>query len=383
MACTPGSLFGASDKYIKFYNSDLVAIEGPNTIEKQILNDLRIPYSQLLRSRIVLKAGQVNYLLNHLGLGDNATFLSIVARYDDKSKIEEDNYVQYNYYLDLSKNYYMDQILILTGNSTHRIPQLYLTNPNATHSVKLDVLVAIIDDTYSFFGDDVNQSGILFTQLTHDDIQTYITDESIVILDSDGEALAYINLTSITSIEINGLMVTIQETNIGKIYLEFTTSFEALQSYSLLNYLLNNLGDGIVINDNNTFEDTTPPVMYFNLTVGATVSGATISMSGATVSGPYNTSLGASFSTYISLSQFGSSNTLLKSNLNSLLIDEVTDNIDGSLTINDSNIILKNYNSTIVNSITSTGTYSVTFDIKDYAGNSIDNDVTITLGITS
>jgi hypothetical protein len=30
---------------------------------------------------IILKPGQVNYLLNHLGLGDNATFLAIKAVY--------------------------------------------------------------------------------------------------------------------------------------------------------------------------------------------------------------------------------------------------------------------------------------------------------------
>jgi hypothetical protein len=64
-------------------------------------------------------------------MGDNPTFLSIAARYDPNSKIETDNYVQYSYILMIySRNYYFDQLLILTGNSTHRIPQLYLTNPN-------------------------------------------------------------------------------------------------------------------------------------------------------------------------------------------------------------------------------------------------------------
>jgi hypothetical protein len=43
------------DQYIKFLNGDLVPIEGSNTIDKQILNDLRIPYKQLLRSRIIFK----------------------------------------------------------------------------------------------------------------------------------------------------------------------------------------------------------------------------------------------------------------------------------------------------------------------------------------
>ena len=77
--CTnQSSLFGSSEKYIKFLNGDLVAIEGVNTVERQFLKDLRIPYTQILKGRVVLKAGQVDYLLNHLGLGDNATFLSLI-----------------------------------------------------------------------------------------------------------------------------------------------------------------------------------------------------------------------------------------------------------------------------------------------------------------
>jgi hypothetical protein len=42
MACNnQGSLFGSSDKYIKLLNGDLVAIEGANTVDRQILNSLR------------------------------------------------------------------------------------------------------------------------------------------------------------------------------------------------------------------------------------------------------------------------------------------------------------------------------------------------------
>ena len=380
MACNnQSSLFGSSDKYIKFLNGDVVAIEGVNTIDRQILNDLRIPYTQLLRGRVVLKAGQVNYLLNHLGLGDNATFLSIAARYDVNSKIEEDNYINFNYYPDLTKTYYMDQLMILTGNSTHRIPQLYLTNPNMTYSVTLDVMVAVIDDTYNFFTDNTNQTGTTFFGLSHSDINTYVPDQSIIILDTDRVPLAYISLTSISSVEKNGVIISIHEANIGKIFLEFNNEYEAAQSNSLLNYLLNNLGQGIVIDGNHPFEDINPPVVYFNLNVGATASGATISMTGATFSGPYDTSMGLSFSTSISL---GMSTALLKSDLNSLLISNVDDNIDGQVTLDDSMIILYDSNSAIVNSIQSVGTYSMCFNIMDLAENPVVSNTNILLNIT-
>ena len=67
MGCAIGqsTLFGTqNNKYLKFLNSDLIAVDGPNTVERQLLGSIRFPYTQLLKGRIVLKPGQVNYLLN-------------------------------------------------------------------------------------------------------------------------------------------------------------------------------------------------------------------------------------------------------------------------------------------------------------------------------
>ena len=58
------SLFGNGFNYIKVGNGEIVAVEGSNTRETLPLSDLRMPYKQLLKSRIVLKPGQTNYLLN-------------------------------------------------------------------------------------------------------------------------------------------------------------------------------------------------------------------------------------------------------------------------------------------------------------------------------
>ena len=94
MAACGTTIFGASSQYIRILGGDFVAIEGANTVEKLITNDLKIPYDQIVKSRVVLKAGQVNYLLNLSGVGDSATFVLIRATYDPNSTIEEDNYVQ-------------------------------------------------------------------------------------------------------------------------------------------------------------------------------------------------------------------------------------------------------------------------------------------------
>lgn len=381
-----GSLFGSSDKYIKFQGGDAVAIEGANIVERQILNDLRFPYQQILRGRVVLKPGQVNYLLNHLGLGDNATFVSIAARYDPKSKIEEDNYVQFNYYPDLSKNYYLAQMLLLTGNTSHRVPQLYVTNPNANYAVTLDVMVAVIDDLYSYFSDTVNQSGLSFTDLAYTDIETYVPNHSIVVLDSTRDPLAYIAITAITSIYRSGLIITIQEETLGKIFLEFVNEYNALQAYSMLNYIWRNVGSdpAVIVNSSNIYVDNTPPVVYMHNNVGATSSGNPIILNGATFSGPYNTSMGYTFSTSMSLSQYGgTSSVILKSQLTTLLFQKAEDVKDGLIELDNNNVIVKDFNMARVNSITSIGTYSVSFAITDYAGNSVSPTASLNLTILS
>jgi len=143
------SLFGTSN-YIKVGNGEFVAIEGATTAERLVLKDLRIPYKQLLKSKVVIKKGQENYLLNHLGLGDNATFLAIKVIYDSKSVIEEDNYLNWSYFDDITRVNKIGKMMVLTGNSTNRIPQLFISNPNEKYDVQLEVMVAVIDDE-SFF----------------------------------------------------------------------------------------------------------------------------------------------------------------------------------------------------------------------------------------
>lgn len=369
------SLFGTSDKYIKFYNGDLVAVDGSNIVETQILKNLRIPYNQVLRGRITLKAGQVDYLLNHLGLGDNATLVSIAATYDPKSKIESDNYVQYSYYNDLTRVKTFCEVMILTGNTTNRIPQLYLTNPNPNYAVILDIMVAQKGDDYNYFVDTINQSGTSFVGLSYSSIKTHVVNDSIKIVDSQNRPLIYLQIANINSIERDGLILTIDDQSRGEIFLKFINTYSVNQGFSLLNYILEN--QNVNTATLSPITDDIAPVIYFYDQVLGTSSN--INLFGATFAGPYNTSEGLTFSATMSLSTFGNID-------NNLLVDKligtVSDNRDGLISITGSNLIITK-DSTTYTSITASGTYSVTFTgIKDLAENSI-SGVVLTLTITN
>jgi hypothetical protein len=236
------SLFGTRSQYIKTNANDIIAVDGSDIRERLIYSDMRVPYKQILKSRIILKAGQVNYLFNFLGLGDNATFVAFKATYDVKSVNEEDNYVSWSYSDDLTSIRYFAQIMVLGGNSTHRVPQLYLTNPNPNYTVFIDAMVGVIDDEYSYFTDTLNQTGVSFTGLELTDIKTYVVGQSIVINDKSSPVrpLIYLTLNNINSIERSGVILIIDDSSYGTVFLQFIDEWNAVQAQSLLNYILEN-----------------------------------------------------------------------------------------------------------------------------------------------
>jgi hypothetical protein len=369
MTSCGSSLFGTSAQYIKVSGGDFIAIEGANTVDKLTASDLRMSYKQLLRSRVVLKAGQNNYLLNHLGLGDNATFLCIKAIYNQKSAIEEDNYITWCYYDDLAKVYPMAQMMVLTGNSTNRIKQLYLSNPSEKYPVSLDVMVGVIDDTYTFFNDSINQSSTSFTNLEWTDIKTHIQGESIKIMDKGipSRPLIYMEIANIETIEKTGSILIIDDASYGIIFLQFLTEYDAYQSHSLLNFIIENPDANII---DGYSADNQDPVLTFYSQVGTT--GDYIAFNGATAGVPYSTIDGLTFSTSINLITYGTASVLDKTQLIYLLVDNIVDNREGTMSMQPSNLIIHNSNATELSLITTTGTYSVTFNFSDIANNLLD-----------
>lgn len=377
IGCGGTSLFGPGSQYIKVNSGDFIAVNGSNTAEKLILSDLRMPFKQILKGRVMLKAGQANYLLNHLGLGDNATFLCIKAKYDAKSVIEADNYVQWCYYDALTSLNSFAQMMVLTGNSTNRVKQLYLTNPSTKYPVYLDVMVGVIDDTYSFFNDSINQTATTFTDLEYTDIHSHVVGESIVINDKSTPVrpLIYMMIFNINSIERDGKILTIDDSALNTVLLSFKTESDAVQAQSLLNYVIEN--PDIDIDNMSPVIDSEDPVITFYPYVNNSSSNGFIMLNGATGSTGFNTTQGFTFSADISFSAFAThSGVITKQSLIDILISEIEDNRDGVMSILPANIVLISGSSSLAQTnIASTGTYSMSFEYSDIALNYLDKVV--------
>jgi hypothetical protein len=367
MGC--GTIFGSGAQYIKVNGGDFIAVDGANIVDRLTVSDLRMPYKQLLKSRILLKAGQTNYLLNHLGLGDNATFLAIKALYNSASVIEEDNYITWSFYDDLTKTYPMAQMICLTGNSTNRIKQLYLTNPNTKYAVTLEVMVGVIDDSYTFFNDSINQSSTSFTNLEWTDIKTHTQGESIKIMDkgTPSRPLIYMEISNFETIEKTGSILIIDDASYGTIFLQFLTEYDAYQAHSLLNFIIENPEANII---DGYPADNQDPELTFYSQVGTT--GDYIAFNGATSGVPYSTADGLIFSTSINLVTYGTASVLDKPQLIYLLVDNIVDNREGTMSMQPSNLIIHDSTATELSLITTPGTYLVTFNFSDIAHNLLD-----------
>jgi len=371
------SLFN-NQQYIKFYKGNAIAVEGPNIVNKLLLENLRIPYKQLLRSRIVLKPGEVNYLFNFLGLGDNATFLGISATYDSGS-VEEDNYIQYYYSSDSSKVYSFGPMLLLTGNSTNRVEQLYFNNTNLDYPVKLDVIVAIIDDTNSFFASNnstaVNTS-VTFSNLLCEYIVTWVPGETIAILNAATIPQIFINLIDINSFERQGKIVIIDDRSVGSIYLDFLTEYDAIQAMSIINWSLENPNGSI---QNLPGKDNVAPLVTFTSNVFLDPIPTTPAPAPAPPTQLTSLDGTAFVATSLSLSANGGS--ISKTFLLSYLIYSVIDNRDGVMSLSSNNIIITDAIDTLYNFIVVNGTYIVKLDLSDIAANMVNVNITITLEV--
>lgn len=364
------SLFGSGSNYIKVANGSLLAIEGSNIVEKLLLSDLRMPYKQLLKGRIILKAGQEDFLLNHLGLGDNATFLAIKVTYDPKSVIEEDNYVQWSFYDDVERINTIAQLMILTGNSSNRIPQLWLTNPNSKYPVTLDVMVAVIDDNTFFEYVPV----VYFTSPVTLENAVYLGPYNTSLGTNFGITISSVNnfvgydiddlRTEIVDhvVESNGLLLSTTASN----YLLYDfdnnpiNSFTLSGTYSMKFDITDSLNNSVNVDDNVEIEYVTTytPVVFFT---------PDVYLIGSTAS-PFNTLLGDTFGATISLTMSVYGGTVSGLDLAGVLVDHVEEANGVTFSATASNYIIYDYSNLVINGITISGTYSLGFNITDSFG---------------
>lgn len=232
-----------------------------------------------------------------------------------------------------------------------------------------------------YFGnirDGYKGSNTYFKNLSWQDIQSHIPGESIVLNDKSTppKPQIYLSISTIESIQIDGdRRLIIVDSQIEPVTLEFLTTFDFDQAYSLLNYLLQNPLEDI----DNFISDNTPPTIFLN----EYFFGELIKLeSNLDLVGPFSSEDGSSFLISFNFSLFDGPKTITKTDLIQGLIYDIVDNRDGSISLIEEEVsIYKEVISSdsLINEINIEGNYIIKINIKDLGQNQ--NNITIVISI--
>ncbi len=360
----PNLLLTPTEKLIKPYECSWIVIEGPNMKGKMNLDGLEIRYDSYYLSQLTLNENAADQPLMYGFLGENITFLLIRAKYmplDPNWAVETEQYIQYYYKDDPGMKRSMGQMLLLTGNSTNRIPQIYLNNPSSKYKVYLEVLMANLPQSSLTNTQQYAQSssfnGLYWNSITSDivnyTIPTSIGSTELKILDITGNTLAVIPYTNIrTILKVDATTLWIGLDTEEKVILNFLSEFNLDQANSRINWVLKAQRSRILTITAPPVDTTVPTyIMNSGLTTGTT-TGITSGV------------------TDVYLYTLPSGSTLTTTNLIDYFISGVTDNRDGEISKYDIQVTINAQNDIVpITVITDVGTYNILFEVKDLANN--------------
>lgn len=364
-------LLPPTSRVIRPYNCSMICVEGPNIMGKLNLSGVEIPYDSQFTTRMTLNPGATKQPLYYGFLGADVTFVLLKFTFDEtdpRCNIEEEQFVTYYFEDQPSIVRYANKLLLLTGNSVHRIPQIFLGNPSEV-KVTVEAMVANLEQ------DDIEAGVVNITNLYYNsvisdkiyivntDLSTGFTSTQLQVINVDGDVVLYLDYSKILTIEPQydtyELKITTDSDSI--IILGFLSLFEMYQAYSRISWVrktenpTNHISTRWLTRDEPPV-DLLPPDITLN--------------SGVTP---------ISLNTYVWPS-YVSGTTILPMDIINYFISGITDTRDGdiSVSLNSVNIIIRQYGYIEpLSAITHIGVYDIIMIVVDIANNQRMIDYTI------
>ena len=363
MYIQPNKMLPKSSKVIKPFQCSFISVIGPNINSKISLSGVEIPYESDYVSRLSLNPGAQSQPLLYGFLGHEITFILIKATFDEtdpRCQIEEELYLEYWMEDNPTTIRYMSKLLLLTGNSIKRIPQIYLSNPSELR-VDIEVMMANLGQA-DLSLEDIADDTISITNLYHNSIlsdtiwncTTLVSGSTqFQVVDYEGNITLYLDYDEVDTIEryAEDNQLVIDTKSDTKIYLTFLSQFEMYQGHSRMEWVLEDPLNRYLTVDHPGI-DTIPPVMTMNVGVYP------INPSGNTYVIPFSRS--------ISSSGF----TIYPDDILNYFIYEIDDNRDGQIAVEDAEIVVRKEGEIIpLTEITETGLFDVVITVVDIAKN--------------
>ena len=386
MEIRPSDLFKPTTKVIKYsgYENALVASEGPNTVAKFPLTK-QFNYESVFTGKMILQPGIGDQPIVYGFVGNQITFLAISIDYNylqsqnsslypksssygsnnsgglsyggnynnevsnnakypscnNSSNGQSGNYIEYYFEDEPLIRRPITDLLVLTGNEYHKIPQIYVYNPSTTDTVMLTIMAANIGN--NVISPNINNTRTTFTNLTYTSIlsdQTqyligYTGSTQFQIYNGSGNLILSIPYMKIEIVEVVHNTMTVSTDSDTLIDLVFLSEFNARQAHSRMSWVLEDYTKRYLTPNNPPVDDQGPVINFY--------------------SAPINHYSGV---------------TLTKDQLRYIFIQSIVDARDGNINIYNANVVIQKQNSILqFETITEPGTYWIYFSVKDIAGN--------------
>ena len=354
--------FYAANKIIKPYECAMLVVEGPNLKGKMNLDGLEIKYENFALTQLTLNPESKDQPMLYGFLGNNITFLMVKAKFlpvDPNWAVESEQYIEYYFSDDPTKVRQMGQLMILSGNSAKRIPQIYFNNPNTKFNVYLDVLMANLaqDDltNLSQYSNTSSFDGLYYNSIISDkviyQIPTGTGSTELIITDPIGNpimVIPYINIRTISKIDPLTLLIGLDTEE--KVKLGFLSEYNTDQANARINWVLKSQRYRILTPTSPSMDIIPPVINWKTLETGVTYS----VNSGATQ---------VYFPSYTGV-------TFTPTDLKTMFIQSIYDNMDGNIDVYDSSVLIYLVNDIVpLTGISEGGIYDLYFSITDLAGN--------------
>lgn len=262
-------------RVIRPFQCSWIATEGPNISGKIDLSGIEIPYDSQSTARMVLNPGAKNQPIMYGFLGNKVTFITIKVTYsetDPNCVIEENKYLEYWFEDEPSNIMTIGKIMVLTGNSTNRVPQIYLNNPTE-YKVYVDVLLGNLEQD-DLDIDDIRSDVITIDNLYHnsilsdkvwDCVNEVNGSSQLQVSNIRDEIVLYLEYSEIDTIEKNEKRteLSIRTKTDTTIFLRFLNMFELYQAHSRISWVLERVCDRHLTKESPPI-DITPPEFILN-----------------------------------------------------------------------------------------------------------------------
>jgi hypothetical protein len=350
----PNKLLPPTARVIRPFACSFLAVEGPNIIGKLNLSGVEIPYDSQFTTRITLNPNATKQPLLYGFLGTEVTYIALKIIYDETDplcNIEEEMFIEYYFQDQPSIIRHIGKLLVLTGNSVHRIPQLFLNNPSPV-KVIVEALVANLEQEDIDVNNinNVTIGNLYYNNILSDTILTHSLlvsgSTQLQITGIDGYVQLYLDYVDILTVEpmyiTNEIKITtVSDTNI---ILGFLSLFEMYQGLSRISWVLEDQSMRYLTKEYPTV-DIVPPVFHLNPLV--------LPVDIDTYAYPYT-----------------SGTTILPHEIINYFITGVTDERDGIIPVDNVYITIRQYGFVEpITGITQVGVYNIIMGVNDIANN--------------